>query len=116
MDLASIDAGSAEADEEVAGKSWFNTKAFPIAHFAATSVKQLQGNHYEMTGKLTIKSKTQDLVVPVTFTAQGKSGVFDGSFILRRGDFNIGEGAWSKFDIIANDITVKFRITASNGK
>ena len=69
-----------------------------------------------MTGKLTIKSKTQDLVVPVTFTAQGKSGVFDGSFMLRRGDFNIGEGAWSKFDIIANDITVKFRITASNGK
>ncbi len=116
VDLASIDAGSAEADEEVAGKSWFNTKAFPIAHFAATSVKQLQGNHYEMTGKLTIKSKTQDIVVPVTFTPQGKSGVFDGSFMLRRGDFNIGEGAWSKFDIIANDITVKFRITASNGK
>lgn len=116
VELASIDAGSSEADEEVAGKSWFNTKAFPIAHFVATSVKQLKGNRYEMLGKLSIKSKTQDLIVPVTFTPQGKSGIFDGSFIIRRGDFNIGEGAWSKFDIIANDITVKFRITATTGK
>ena len=116
VELASVDAGSSEADEEVIGKSWFNTKTFPVAHFVSTSVKHVQGNHYEMTGKLTIKAKTQDLVVPVTFTSQGKSGVFDGGFIIRRGDFNIGEGAWSKFDIIANDITVKFRITATTGK
>ena len=30
-----------------------------------------------------------------------------------RGDFRIGEGAWSKFDIVANDVNVKFRITAT---
>jgi polyisoprenoid-binding protein YceI len=64
-------------------------------------------------GKLTIKGQTREVVVPATFTAQGKAGVFDGSFVIRRGDFNIGEGAWAKFDIVANDIQIKFRITST---
>jgi polyisoprenoid-binding protein YceI len=52
-------------------------------------------------------------VVPATFAAQGNTGVFAGQFTIRRGDFAIGEGAWSAFDIVANDVTVKFRVTAS---
>ena len=114
VDLASIDAGSSEADQEVAGKAWFNTKAFPTARFVAGSVKPLGGNRYEVAGKLTIKGRSQDIVVPASFSAQGNSGVFDGSFTIRRGDFAIGEGSWAKFDIVANDILVKFRITASS--
>jgi len=33
IDLASIDTGSGEADQEVTGKAWFNTSAFPKAVF-----------------------------------------------------------------------------------
>jgi polyisoprenoid-binding protein YceI len=64
--------------------------------------------------QLSIKGKTQDVVVPATFTAQGNSGVFDGSFTIRRADFSIGEGSWAKFDIVANDVLIKFRITAAS--
>ena len=32
---------------------------------------------------------------------------------IRRGDFAIGEGPWAKFDIVANDVIVKFHITAN---
>ncbi len=39
VDLASVDTGAAEGDEEVAGKQWFNTKAFPTAQFVSGSVK-----------------------------------------------------------------------------
>jgi len=114
VDLASVDTGAQEGDDEVAGKPWFNTKAFPTAQFVSGPVKALGGNRYEVAGKLTIKGKTQDVVVPATFTEQGKTGVFDGSFTIRRADFSIGEGAWAKFDIVANDVQIKFRITASS--
>jgi polyisoprenoid-binding protein YceI len=66
-----------------------------------------------VAGQLSIKGKTQAVVVPATFTAQGISGVFEGAFTIRRADFSIGEGAWAKFDIVANDVQIKFRITAS---
>ena len=112
VDLNSIDAGSSEADDEVGGKQWFNTKAFPTARFESGSFKALGGNRYEVTGKLTIKGKRQAIIAPLTYTAQGNSASFDGSFTIRRGDFSIGEGPWAAFDIVANDILVKFHIQA----
>ncbi len=118
IELASVDTGSSEADQEVAGKPWFNSAAFPVARFVSTSVKPLGNNRYEVTGKLTIKGKSQDLSFPASFAAQGagdKSGVFEGGFTLRRADFSIGEGSWAKFDIVANDVGIKFRI-AVQGK
>ena len=113
VELASVDTGAPEGDDEVAGKPWFNTKAFPTARFVSSSVKALGGNKYEVAGQLTIKGKTQEVVVPATFTAQGDSGVFDGGFTIRRGDFSIGEGSWAKFDIVANEVQIKFRVTAT---
>jgi cytochrome b561 len=47
IDLASIDAGSKDANDEVATKAWFNTREFPLARFVATTVKPLGGNRYE---------------------------------------------------------------------
>jgi polyisoprenoid-binding protein YceI len=114
VELASVDTGAQEGDDEVAGKPWFNTKAFPTAKFVLTGVKALGGNKYEVTGQLNIKGKTQDVVVPATFTAQGSNGIFEGSFTIRRADFSIGEGSWAKFDIVANDVLIKFRITATS--
>jgi len=114
VELASVDTGAPEGDQEVAGKPWFNTKAFPTARFVSGTVKPLGGNKYEVAGQLTIKGKTQDVVVPATFTAQGNTGVFDGNFTIRRADFSIGEGSWAKFDIVANDVVIKFRITANS--
>lgn len=114
VELASVDTGAPEGDDEVAGKPWFNTKAFPSARFVSTGVKPLGGNKYEVTGQLSIKGKTQPVVVPATFTAQGKTAAFDGSFTIRRADFAIGEGSWAKFDIVANDVLIKFHITANS--
>ena len=113
VDLNSVDTGSSEADQEVVGKPWFNAKLFPTARFVASNVKSLGANRYEVAGKLSIKGQTQDVVVPASFSTQGNTAAFDGSFVIRRGDFAIGEGAWAKFDIVANDIQIKFHITAS---
>ncbi|WP_295442135.1 YceI family protein [uncultured Thiodictyon sp.] len=113
--LASIDTGTAEGDDEVAGKSWFNTKAFPTARFESSSVKAVGDNRYEVAGKLTIKGQTREVVVPASLTPQGNAGVFAGTFTIRRGDFSIGEGSWSTFDIVANDIQIRFEITALSG-
>jgi polyisoprenoid-binding protein YceI len=64
IDLASIDAGSKDANDEVVGKQWFNVKAFPTAKFVSTGVKALGGNRYEALGKMTIKGQTRDVVAP----------------------------------------------------
>ena len=116
IDLASVDTGSGEADEEVVGKSWFNTGAFPKALFVAKQVKQTAPNVFEVLGTLTIKGRARDIKVAMKHTPQGKAGLLSGSFTLQRADYAIGEGMWSKFDVVANDIQVSFQLSALPGK
>ena len=65
IELASIDAGSEEANDEVKGKSWFNVREFPKASFVSSSVKALGGGRFEASGKMTIKGKTLDAARPL---------------------------------------------------
>ena len=112
IDLASIDAGSKDANDEVATKAWFDTKAFPIAKFTATSVKPLGNNRYEVAGKMSIKGRTLDLITPVTLRQEGNSASFEGSLVLKRADYAIGEGMWADFGTVANEVQIKFRLVA----
>ena len=116
IDLASVDAGSSEADDEVVGKSWFNVKAFPKATFVAREIKPAGANQFEVSGALTLKGKSQEVKFPLKYTPQGSVGLFSGGFVIRRADFSIGEGTWAKFDVVANDIQVNFQLTAIPGK
>lgn len=116
IDLNSIDAGSKDANDEVVGKQWFNVKLFPTASFVSSAVKPLGGDRYEVAGKLSIKGKTQDVVVPATFRQEAGNGVFAGSFTIKRLDFAIGEGPWSDVGTVANEVQIRFQIVASPRK
>ncbi|MDO9220585.1 MAG: YceI family protein [Thiobacillus sp.] len=113
IDLASIDAGSVEADEESASKLWFNHSVYPKAIFTASQVRALGNNRYEMRGTLTLKGKSRAMIVPVTYSPGKNVATFDGAFILKRLEFGIGEGMWADVATVANEVKVSFRIAAS---
>lgn len=108
IDLAGIDAGSSEANEEVKGKSWFNVRDFPKAGFSSTSVRSLGGGRYETSGKLSIKGKTQEVRAPFTLRQEKDSLILDGSFSLKRLDYGIGSGIWSDTSVVADEVQIKF--------
>lgn len=110
--LASIDTGSPEGNDEVKAKTWFDTTKHPVARFVSSSVKPLGSNRFEVTGQLSIKGKTREVSFPVTYTPGTPAATFDGTLPLRRGDFSIGEGDWSSFDIVANKVDVTFHLVA----
>lgn len=118
INVASIDTGSAEANDEVVGKQWFNAKSYPAASFVSTGLKALGNNRYEAAGKLSIKGRTLDVKAPVTFSAAGNRGVFEGGFTIKRLDYAIGEGEWTDVSTVANEIQIKFHlvVTAVPGK
>jgi polyisoprenoid-binding protein YceI len=116
IDIASIDTGLDEANEEVTGKPWFNTATYPMASFVSTGIKALGGERYQATGKLSIKGKTLDVTIPVTFKSSGDRGVFAGVFGIKRLDYAIGEGIWSDVGTVANEIQIKFHIVVHAAK
>lgn len=113
IDLASIDAGGQEADDEVKSKNWLHVQQFPKATFVSSSVKALGGDRYQLAGKLTIKGKTRDVAVPITFKPDGANGLLDGSFTLKRLDYGVGSGPWGDTDTVADEVQVTFRFLAA---
>lgn len=108
IELASIDAGGAEANDEIKGKSWFNVREFPKASFVSTSVKPLGGGRFETSGKMTIKGKTLEARAPFTLKQEKGVLVLDGTFPLKRLDYGIGSGIWSDTSVVADEVQVRF--------
>jgi len=116
LDLASIDAGSTEANDEVKGKGWFNTAQFPTARFVSTGVKSLGGGRYEAQGRMTIKGKTRDVVAPFSYRTEGANAVLEGAIPVLRLQYGIGEGVWSDTGTVADEVQVKFHFTLGAAK
>ena len=108
IDLASIDAGSTEANDEVKSKSWFNTREFPKASFVSSAVKALGDGRYEAIGKMTVKGKTLESRAPFTLKQEKGVLILDGAFPLKRLDYGIGSGVWSDTSVVADEVLVKF--------
>lgn len=115
IDLASVDAGSSDANAEVAGKGWFNVKEFPTASFVTNSIKALGKGRYEARGQMTIKGKTRDMAVTFSYQADGANGVIDGSLPLQRTQFGIGDGPWADTSVVADEVPIKFHLVVSPG-
>jgi len=111
IDLAGIDTGLVEADEEAAGKAWFDTRNHPVASFISHSVRQAGNGRYEALGKLTIKGRSLDVKAPFTLRQDAATLVIDGMFPIRRLDYGIGTGIWSDTDTVADEVQIRFHFT-----
>jgi len=110
IDLASIDAGSMEANDEVKGKNWFSVAEFPTASFVSDSVRVIAPGKLEAAGKLTIKGKTLPVLAPFTLIEDKGQLTVDGSFTMKRLDYAIGSGLWSDTSVVADEVQVKFHL------
>ncbi len=110
VDTASASLGVPESDAEMPKDIWFNVVKFPQASFKSTAIKGLGNGKFEVAGKLDIKGSARDIVVPVQITQSGATSTASGSFVIKRLDFKIGEAEWADTTVVANDVTVKFKL------
>ncbi len=116
IDMASIDAGSEEANDEVKGKDWFDIKTYPTARFESTGIKALGGNRYEASGKLTIRNVTRNVTVPFTVRNEGDSTLLEGGLQILRQQFGIGTGEWADVSTVADEVQLRFKFTLAAAK
>lgn len=113
VDTASLDLGEAEMNQEVAKKDWFNAAQYPKASFVSSAIKAAGPGKLAVTGKLTIKGRTADVSFPLLVKAAGGKQVFEGQLPIRRLAFNVGEGEWKDTSMVADEVVIKFRVTAA---
>ena len=114
IDLASVSLGGPEVEAELAKAAWFDSKKQAQASFQSSAIKAVGAGRFDVSGRLTIKGQTRDIVVPITLAQAGAVSTASGSFVIKRLEFKIGEGEWSDISVVANEVQVKFKL-AFNG-
>lgn len=113
VDTGSFNLGDDSYNQEVRGKVWFNTAAFPKAQFVSSAIRQTAAGRYLVNGKLSIKGTASEVAIPVTFKKEGASYVFDGALVIKRLQFNIGEQEWKDTALVADDVQLTIHIVTA---
>ena len=112
IDTASLDLGGDDMNKEVAKKDWFNAPQFPKATFVSSAIKASGPGKLNVSGKLTIKGKSTDVAFPMTVRTDAGKHVFEGALPIKRLTYAIGEGEWKDTSLVADEVIIKFRVTA----
>lgn len=113
IDIAGFDLGDPEYNKEVMKKEWFNAAQFPKASFVSSQIKAGAAGKLDVAGKLTIKGKTSDVSFPLTVKTDGANQIFEGALPIKRLSYNIGEGEWKDTSMVADEVTIKFRVVTA---
>ena len=108
VETGSLDMGDEAYNAEVRKKSWFDSGGYPKATFTSTAIKPTDASHFIATGALSIKGKSITLTVPVTVTKAANVATFDGSLVISRATFGIGDPAWN--DVLDDKVSVRFHL------
>ena len=107
IEMASIDAGNPDSNEEVRNKGWFDIEQFKTAKFEANSFKAQGAGAYEAVGKMTIKGVTQPVMVPFTVKLENNIAILEGLFPISRKQYGIGTADW--LEIVGDEVKLLFR-------
>lgn len=113
VDIGSLSASYADLVTTLNTSDWFDSKLFPKAEFKATEFNKT-GDQYQAIGILTIKGKSAPVTLNFTAKEQSKDKMLvEGSTLIKRSTFGVGQGEWASTDEIKDEVTVNFKITAT---
>ncbi|HAU0201934.1 TPA: YceI family protein [Legionella pneumophila] len=114
VDINSLTASYAELKTTLVTSDWFDAKLFPKAEFKSTQIEKTGDKSYQAKGTLTIRDKSQHIVLTFTGDEPNPSkGMVVGSTVIKRTQFGVGQGEWSSTNEIKDDVTVNFKVVAN---
>ncbi|HUN91629.1 MAG TPA: YceI family protein [Burkholderiaceae bacterium] len=110
IDLATVDAGSSEANDLLKDKDWFDVAHFPKATFSSTSMQAVGAAKFQVTGQFSLKGKAATLVIPFTSKAESGGTWLEGVVPISRTAYKVGEGDWADTGTVADTVQIRFKL------
>lgn len=112
VDLASAKTGDADRDQTLPTNEWFDTAKFPRATFTTTAIRDAGGGKYQAVGTLNLKGVTKPVTLPFTLAITGAQAKMTGAVVIKRNDFNVGQGQFAGADTVPFEVTVNVAVAA----
>jgi polyisoprenoid-binding protein YceI len=101
---ASIDTDNANRDDDLRSKNLFEVDKYPEIVFVSKKVEKVSENEYRVTGDLTMRGVTKEVVLPVSF---------DGELKDQRGNVKAGFSTTARLD--RKDFGITWNRALDNG-
>jgi polyisoprenoid-binding protein YceI len=101
VQAASIDTKNSTRDEVLRSDDFFDVARYPTLVFKSTRVRALGEKRLEVTGDLTIRGVTRQVIIPVRVLGvgrvpnEGEIAAFETEFVIDRTAFNVNGSRWS---------------------
>jgi len=120
IQVASVDTRNDQRDGHLRTNDFLDVEKFPTISFSSTAIKHLGGNDFEVTGNLTVKGVTKQVVLPVEYQGAAtdpygnKRIGFEGSTPINRSDYVVDVNAALETGgvLVSEKITLEFEISA----
>lgn len=95
IQAGSIDTGVADRDSHLRSPDFLDVERFPTLRFRSKEIEEAGGDRYRITGDLTIRGVTREVVLDVEYAGQAKDpwgnrrAAFTATASLDRGDFGL---------------------------
>ncbi|WP_377639402.1 YceI family protein [Oryzobacter terrae] len=120
LQAASVDTRSAERDTHLRSADFFDVETYPEITFVSTRVEEVGEGAFAVSGRLTIRDVTQELMIPIALVGVETDSFgtlragFEGSRRVNRRDFGL---EWnmpldSGGVLVSEKITLEFEISA----
>jgi polyisoprenoid-binding protein YceI len=119
VEIASLNTANPDRDKHLSSPDFFDTANHPLATFKSKSWRKTGPSTFDVTGDLTIKGVTKEVVLKVTALGFGPgmrpgtmlSG-WEATTVLNRNDFGVSYGP----KVLGEDVTVNISIEAGYKK
>lgn len=102
VDTRTLDSDNSLRDNHLKKEDYFDVEKYQEITMKSVSFSHQKNENFTGIFDVTIKGKTKRIKFPFSYTANGNSNLFKGSFTISRSDFDIG----GKSMVLSNDALV----------
>lgn len=95
VDTASVDTSETQRDAHLRSDDFFGAEQYPKMTFRSTKVEHIEGDRWQITGDLTIRDVTKEVILDTEYEGQIKDvwgkqrAAFNAETVLNRKDFGL---------------------------
>ena len=106
IDAKTINTGNDMRDGHLKKKDYFDITTYPKINMKGNLFSKEKDGTFKGYFKLTLKNKTKEIIVPMSFIETGDKGQFKATFTIDRLDYGVGESSM----ILSDNATIAIEV------
>jgi len=114
VSVNSVNTSNDKRDKHLQSKDFFDAKTYPKMSFTSSKFEKKSDKEYLIHGKLTIKDKTEQVILPLKVTGEMEHPMMKGTLILGlvidttldRTKYGVGTGDWAATMVVGDEVKI----------